>query len=55
MDIKDEKDADVVKRLTEAPGLAVSTRARTISKAQLNLYRHPSMLFDDENEEESEH
>jgi len=40
-------------RLTEGPNLAVSNRPRTISKAKLNLYRHPSHLYeedDDENE-----
>ncbi len=54
MDIKDEKDADRIRRMTEAPGLVVSTRPRTISKANLNLYRHPSMLYDDDNDEENE-
>ena len=53
MDIKDEKDADQIRRRTETQGLIINTRPRTISKANLNLYRHPSMLYEDDDEEDN--
>ena len=53
MDIKDEKDTEHIKRFSsQVPSMAFSQRGMSISKANLNFFRHPSVLYDDDEEDE---